>query len=53
MPLFDDDEDDFSGSENHGKLVSDFKLKLRFEGEKGKKVIQSTSLIIYVNISYN
>ncbi|XP_025417228.1 nucleolar protein 8-like [Sipha flava] len=37
LPLFDDD-DDFSDSENHGKLVSDFKLKLRFEGEKGKKL---------------
>lgn len=40
MSLFnDDDDDDGSDHENRGKLVSDFKLKLRFDGDKGKKVI--------------
>lgn len=38
--LFDDeDDDDTTNHDNKGQLVSDFKLKLRFEGEKGKKVI--------------
>ncbi|XP_025195008.1 probable RNA-binding protein CG14230 [Melanaphis sacchari] len=37
MSLFDDD-DNTSDHENQGELVSDFKLKLRFEGEKGKKL---------------
>lgn len=37
ISLFDDD--DASDHENQGALVSDYKLKLRFEGEKGKKVI--------------
>lgn len=37
MTLFDDD-DETSDHEKQGQLVSDFKLKLRFEGEKGKKV---------------
>jgi len=36
ISLFDDDET--SDHENQGELVSDYKLKLRFEGEKGKKV---------------
>lgn len=51
MALF-DDGDDVSDSENHGKLVSDFKLKLRFEGEKGKKVIIKNTTIILL-ISHN
>jgi len=39
ISLFDDDDDDeASDHENQGELVSDYKLKLRFEGEKGKKV---------------
>lgn len=37
MSLFNDD-DDVSDNEKRGELVSDYKLKLRFEGEKGKKV---------------
>lgn len=36
ISLFDDD--DASDHENQGALVSDYKLKLRFEGEKGKKL---------------
>lgn len=36
ISLFDDDGSDH---ENKEELVSDFKLKLRFEGEKGKKVM--------------
>ncbi|KAL5233353.1 hypothetical protein ACI65C_000763 [Semiaphis heraclei] len=36
ISLFDDDET--SDHENQGELVSDYKLKLRFEGEKGKKL---------------
>ncbi|KAF0766952.1 putative RNA-binding protein [Aphis craccivora] len=36
ISLFDDD--DASDHENQGELVPDFKLKLRFEGEKGKKL---------------
>lgn len=36
ISLFDDDNE--SDHENSGELVSDFKMKLRFEGEKGKKV---------------
>jgi len=38
ISLFDDDDDDASDHENKGELVSDYKLKLRFEGEKGKKL---------------
>lgn len=35
ITLFDDDNSD---NENAERLVSDFKLKLKFDGEKGKKV---------------
>jgi len=38
VSLFADDEG--SDHENQKELVSDFKLKLRFKGEKGKKVTQ-------------
>lgn len=36
ITLFDDESD----HENAKDLVSDFKLKLKFDGEKGKKVMQ-------------
>jgi len=37
--LFDDDDDDDDNvNDNQENLISDFKLKLRFEGKKGKKV---------------
>lgn len=38
ISLFDDDDDDANEPEN-SELISNFKLKLRFEGETGKKVI--------------
>lgn len=36
ITLFGDDDSDH---ENAEELVSDFKLKLKFDGEKGKKVM--------------
>lgn len=36
ISLFDDDDD--ANEPENLELVSNFKLKLRFEGEKGKKV---------------
>lgn len=60
MSLFNDGDDDVSDSENNGKLVSDFKLKLRFDGEKGKKVIMNcitciilTSVNQVINLELN
>lgn len=48
MSLFEDN--DASDHENNDELVSDFKLKLRFAGEKGKKV--KFIFIFYTFIDY-
>lgn len=50
ISLFDDD--DASDHENQGELVPDFKLKLRFEGEKGKKVTYLCRYCYFIVYTY-